>query len=73
MATEGRIAAVDDVPDETTYLCTVREIESGEEREVILVRDGGEIRGMAELLSTLHPHQHRQGIGCGDAERRVDL
>ena len=38
MATEGRIAAVDDVPDETTYLCTVREVESGEEREVILVR-----------------------------------
>ena len=43
MATERRIAAVDDVPTETTYLCTVREIESDEEREAVLVRTDGEV------------------------------
>lgn len=42
MASRQRIAGVDDVPDGTTRLLTVREAESGEEREVILVRaDGG--------------------------------
>ncbi len=43
MATERRIAALDDVPTDTTYLCAVREIDSEEEREMILIRTDGEI------------------------------
>lgn len=45
MASRRRIAAVDDVPAETTYLFTVRETETGDEREGILVRNDGEIHG----------------------------
>ncbi len=42
-ATNRRIAAVDDVPTDSTYLFTLREDESGEEREAILVRSDGEL------------------------------
>lgn len=45
MAAHCRIAAVDDVPAETTYLFTVREAKTEDEREGILVRSGGEIYG----------------------------
>ena len=45
MASERRIAAVDDVSAETTYLFTVRETETGDEREAVLVRNDGEIHG----------------------------
>ncbi|TKR24860.1 Rieske (2Fe-2S) protein [Natronomonas salsuginis] len=38
MATARRIAATNDVPAETTLVFTLREIDSGEKREGILVR-----------------------------------
>jgi nitrite reductase/ring-hydroxylating ferredoxin subunit len=44
MATRRAVAPIEDVPDETTYLFTLRETESGEEREAILVRADGELR-----------------------------
>ena len=43
MATRRAVAAVDDVPEETTYLFTVRGTASGEEREAILVRSDGDL------------------------------
>ncbi len=43
MATRRAVVPVDDVPAETTYLFTVRDIDSGEEREVVLVRNDGEV------------------------------
>ena len=45
MSTRCRIAATEDVSAETTYLFTVEEIESGDEREAILIRHDGEIHG----------------------------
>ena len=41
MAARRAVAPVDDVSDETTYLFTIRETESGEKREAILVRTDG--------------------------------
>ncbi|MFB6135967.1 MAG: Rieske (2Fe-2S) protein [Halobacteriaceae archaeon] len=39
---EPRIAAVEEVPDDSTFLFTVRDAETGDEREAVLVRtDGG--------------------------------
>ncbi len=43
MAIRRAVASVDDVPTETTYLFTVRDTDSGEEREVILVEIDGRI------------------------------
>lgn len=43
MATRRAVAPVDDVPAETTYLFTLRETDSGDEREAILVRTDGEL------------------------------
>lgn len=40
-STDG-IAAVDDVPGDTTYLFTLRETDSGEQEEAILVRQDGD-------------------------------
>jgi nitrite reductase/ring-hydroxylating ferredoxin subunit len=40
MASRRTVAALEDVPQGTTYLFTVRETGSDEEREVILVRNG---------------------------------
>jgi len=45
MASRQRIAAVEDVPDETTYLFTVREVDTDEEREAIIVRENGDLHG----------------------------
>ena len=44
MASRRSVATVDDVPDETTHLLTLREIDSGEEREAILVESEDGIR-----------------------------
>lgn len=41
----NRIAAVDEVPADTTLLFTVREADTGEEAEAILVRLDGEVAG----------------------------
>ena len=43
MATQRRIVAVEDVPTDSTYLFTVRERDSGEEREAILVGSDGKV------------------------------
>ena len=43
MATRRAVAPVDDVPVETTYLFTVLDIGSDEEREAVLVRNDGEV------------------------------
>jgi nitrite reductase/ring-hydroxylating ferredoxin subunit len=43
MATQRRIADADDVPEGSTYLFTLRELDAGEQREAILVRAGGDI------------------------------
>jgi nitrite reductase/ring-hydroxylating ferredoxin subunit len=43
MATERRIAATDDVPAETTLVFTLRAVDSGDEREGILVRTDGDL------------------------------
>lgn len=43
MSTRERIAAVEDVPTGTTRVCTLRERDSGEEREAILTRRDGEV------------------------------
>lgn len=40
-----RIAAADEVPADTTLLFTVREVDTGEEREAILVGLDGEVAG----------------------------
>jgi nitrite reductase/ring-hydroxylating ferredoxin subunit len=40
-----RIASLAQVPDDTTFLFTVREVDTGEEREAILVRDDGGVEG----------------------------
>ena len=38
MASRRAVASIEDLPDETTYLFTLRETDAGEEREAILVR-----------------------------------
>lgn len=43
MADARRITAVDEVPEDTTFLFRVREVDTGEEREAILVRSGDEV------------------------------
>ena len=39
------IAAVEDVPPDSTYLFRVRDVEADEEREAVLVRLDGRVRG----------------------------
>ncbi|WP_299235905.1 Rieske (2Fe-2S) protein [Natronomonas sp.] len=43
MASRRAIAPAEEVPEETTHLVTLREAESGEEREAILVRSDGDV------------------------------
>ena len=43
MAARRAIIQAKDVPEETTHLITLRETESDEEREAILVRNDGEV------------------------------
>lgn len=45
MATARRITTVDEVPEESTFLFTVRDTETAEDQEAILVRTDGEIVG----------------------------
>lgn len=45
MASRQRIAAAEEIPDQTTHLFTVRELETGDEREAILVRENGALYG----------------------------
>ena len=42
MDDEDRITTVEEVPEDTTFLFTVRETDTGEEKEAILVRNGGD-------------------------------
>lgn len=43
MSPDSRIASTGEVPDDTTFLFTVRDVDAGEEREAILVRTEGEV------------------------------
>jgi nitrite reductase/ring-hydroxylating ferredoxin subunit len=43
MDADRRITTVDEVPEETTFLFTVRDTETDEEQEAILVRTNGDI------------------------------
>lgn len=43
MASDSKVATIDDVPDETTFLFRLREVDSGDEREGILVRSNGHL------------------------------
>lgn len=45
MSSGTRIAAADEVPADTTLLFRVQAVDSGEEREAILVRHNGDIAG----------------------------
>ncbi|WP_277999794.1 Rieske (2Fe-2S) protein [Halocatena marina] len=67
--TDDRIVSVDEVPRETTFLFTVREISTDEERESILVRSNGEITGWLNYCQ--HFTHIRLDKGSG-AEMRDD-
>nr|WP_248909791.1 Rieske 2Fe-2S domain-containing protein [Halocatena marina] len=69
MDTDDRIVSVDEVPRETTFLFTVREISTDEERESILVRSNGEITGWLNYCQ--HFTHIRLDKGSG-AEMRDD-
>lgn len=43
MDTGHKIAAVNDVPHDTTYVFTIEEVDSGEQKEAILLRDDDSI------------------------------
>jgi nitrite reductase/ring-hydroxylating ferredoxin subunit len=43
METDTRIASAEDVPADTTFLFTVRDVDTDEEREAILVRLNGDV------------------------------
>ncbi len=69
MTTRRAVASVDDVPEETTYLFTVRGTDSGDEHEAILVRADGEL--YAWLNYCQHYTHIRIDKGTG-AEMRGD-
>ena len=57
MDSASRITSVEEVPDDTTFLFTVRATETGEEREVILVRTNGGLAGWLNYCQHLtHIH-----------------
>lgn len=64
-----RIAPIDDVPCETTFLFTVRETATDEEQESILVRSNGEITGWLNYCQHLTHIRLDKGSG---AEMRDD-
>ncbi|MFC6961159.1 Rieske (2Fe-2S) protein [Halocatena marina] len=69
MDADDRIVSVDEVPRETTFLFTVRETSTDEERESILVRSNGEITGWLNYCQ--HFTHIRLDKGSG-AEMRDD-
>jgi len=58
MSEESRIAAVEDVPADTTFLFRVRDVETDEEREAILVRVVDEDGTPGETAGWLNYCQH---------------
>lgn len=66
---DDRIVSVDEVPRETTFLFTVRETSTDEERESILARSNGEITGWLNYCQ--HFTHIRLDKGSG-AEMRDD-
>lgn len=58
------IAAVEDVPDDSTYLFRVREVDSGEEREAILVRLDGEVAGWLNYCQHMTHIELDKGSGA---------
>lgn len=70
MAVGERIVSVDDVPDDTTVLFTVRETETDEWREGILVRSNGTVTGWLNYCQhfTHIPLDKGSGAGLRDDE-----
>lgn len=64
MNSASRITSVDEVPPDTTFLLTVREAESGEEREAILVRADGEVDGWLNYCQHLTHISLDKGSGA---------
>lgn len=71
METGDRIAATDEIPDDTTFLFTLYKKESGEEQEGILVRSNGEITGW--LNSCQHFTHVRLDKGSGGEMRDNEI
>jgi nitrite reductase/ring-hydroxylating ferredoxin subunit len=71
METGERITAVEEVPDDTTFLFTVRDEESGERDEAILTRLDDEITGW--LNRCMHFQHIRLDKGSGAPKRDGEL
>jgi len=66
-----RIAAVEDVPADSTYLFRVREVDSEEVDEAVLTRTDGEITGW--LNRCMHFQHIRIDKGSGAPKRNGEL
>ena len=64
MPSDGRITSVDVIPEESTFLFRVREIESGGEREAILLRIDGEVVGWLNYCRHLTHIKLDKGSGA---------
>lgn len=71
MDADRRITTVDEVPDESTFLFTVRDIDADEEREAILVRTNGDI--VAWLNYCQHYTHIKLDKGSGAPMRNGEL
>ena len=63
METGDRIAATDEIPNDTTFLFTLREKETDEQRESILTRSNGDITGWLNYCQHLTHIRLDKGSG----------
>lgn len=68
---DERIVSVDDVPDDTTVLFTVRETETDERREGILVRSNGSVTGWLNYCQHFTHIPLDKGSGAGVREGEI--
>ncbi len=66
-----RIVSVDEVPDDTTVLFTVRETETDERREGILVRSNGSVTGWLNYCQHFTHVRLDKGSGAGLREEEI--
>jgi len=64
MDADRRITSLDSVPDDTTFLVTLRRRDTGEEREAVLVRVDGEVRGWLNYCRHLLDVRLDKGSGA---------
>lgn len=64
MDADRRITSLDSVPDDTTFLVTLRRCDSGEEREAVLVRVDGEVRSWLNYCRHLLDVRLDKGSGA---------